>query len=100
MEADTSSRAFGALDDGAYAEGEIGRKHRELMGLATSIGTHCDECVLYRLDGSRSERASRKEIVAAMKTGVAADGSITALSPDSPSRPWMTRGRSVSRSLS
>lgn len=76
-EADAFFREFGALDDGAYAEGAIGRKHKELMGLAISVATRCDECVLYHLDGCRREEASRQEIVEAIKIGVVAGGSIT-----------------------
>ena len=76
-EADAFFREFGALDDGAYAEGAIGKKHKELMGLAISVTTRCHECVLYHLDGSRNEGASRREIVEAIKIGVVAGGSIT-----------------------
>ena len=77
MEADAFFREFGALDDSAYAEGEISRKHKELMGLGISVATRCDECVLYHLDGCRREGASRAEMVEAIKIGVVAGGSIT-----------------------
>lgn len=70
-EADAFFREFGALDGEAYAEGAIGRKHKELMGLGISIATRCEECVLYHLDGCR------EEIVEAIKIGVMAGGSIT-----------------------
>lgn len=76
-EADAFFREFGALDDGVYAEGAISKKHKELMGLAISVTTRCDECVLYHLDGARSEGASREETVEAIKIGVMAGGSIT-----------------------
>ena len=46
-------------------------------GLAISVATRCDECVLYHLDGCRREGASREEIVEALKVGVIAGGSIT-----------------------
>ena len=77
MEADAFFREFGALDDGVYAEGAIDRKHKELMGMAISVATRCDECVLYHLDGCREQDASRAEIVEAIKIGVMAGGSIT-----------------------
>ncbi len=76
-EADAFFREFGALDDGVYAGGAIVRKHKELMGMAISVATRCDECVLYHLDGCRREGASRAEIVEAIKIGVIAGGSIT-----------------------
>lgn len=59
MEADAFFREFDALDDGVYDVGEIGRKHKELMGLAISVTTRRDECVLYHLYGRREQRASR-----------------------------------------
>lgn len=68
---------FGALDDGVYAAGAIDKKHKELMGLAISIATRCDECILYHLDGCRRKAASRAEILEAIKIGVMAGGSIT-----------------------
>lgn len=77
MEADAFFREFGALDDEVYSEGAIGRKHKELMGLAISIVTRCDECVLYHPDGCRREGAGQKEILEAIKIGVVAGGSIT-----------------------
>ena len=77
VEADDFFREFGALDDGVYAEGAIGKKHKELMGLAISVATRCDECVLYHLDGCREADASRDEIVEAIKIGVMAGGSLT-----------------------
>ncbi|MDP9454830.1 MAG: carboxymuconolactone decarboxylase family protein [Actinomycetota bacterium] len=77
MEADAFFREFGALDGEAYAEGVIGRKHKELMGLGISVAARCDECVLCHIDGCRREGASREEIVEAIKIGVIAGGSIT-----------------------
>jgi len=76
-EADGFFAEFGALDDKVYADGAIDKKHKELMGVAISIVTRCDECVLYHLDGCREEGASRVEIVEAIKIGVMAGGSIT-----------------------
>ena len=76
-EADPFFGEFAGLDDGVYSEGAIGKKHKELMGLAISAATRCDECVLYHLDGCRREGASREEIVEALKVGVIAGGSIT-----------------------
>lgn len=77
VEADAFFREFGALDDAVYAEGAIPKKYKELTGLAISVATRCDECVLYHADGCRREGVSREEIVEAIKIGVIAGGSIT-----------------------
>ena len=77
QEADAFFREFGALDGRVYEDGAIGRRHKELMGLAISVATRCDECVLYHMDGCLGEGASRGEILEAIKIGVIAGGSIT-----------------------
>ena len=76
-EADASFREFGALDDRAYEDGAIGKKHKELMGLASSVATRCDKCIVHHLDGCAEEESSRAEVVEAVKIGVMAGGSIT-----------------------
>lgn len=76
VEADGFFAELDALDDEAYTDGAIDKKHKELMGLAISIATRCDECVLYYLDGCRKEGASRVEILEAVKIGVMAGGSV------------------------
>ena len=78
-ETDAFFREFGTLDDQAYEEGAISKKHKELMGLAISVATRCDECIVYHLDGCAREGASHSEIVEAVKIGVMAGGSITYL---------------------
>lgn len=47
------------------------------MGLAISVTTRCNECILYHLDGSLKQGASRSELLEAIKIGVMAEGSIS-----------------------
>lgn len=68
-EADAFFQEFGALDDRAYEDGAIGKKYKELMGLAISVTTRCNECIVYHLDGCIKEKSSRVEIVEAIKSG-------------------------------
>lgn len=68
---------FGALDDKVYADGAIDKKHKELMGLAISVATRCDECILYHIGGCLEAGAGREEIIEAVKIGVIGGGSIT-----------------------
>lgn len=77
VEADNFFNVFGQLDDKVYSEGAIGKKHKELMGLAISVTTRCNECIQYHIDGSVKEGASKDEIIEAVKIGVMAGGSIT-----------------------
>ncbi|UFJ40238.1 carboxymuconolactone decarboxylase family protein [Brevibacillus humidisoli] len=68
---------FGALDDKVYEEGAIDKKHKELMGLAISVTTKCNECILYHLKGCLKAGANKSAIIEAIKIGVIAGGSIT-----------------------
>lgn len=77
IEADSFFKEFGQLDDKAYADGAIDKKHKELMGLAISIVTRCNECILFHLEGSIKAEATLEEIIEAIKIGVIGGGSIT-----------------------
>ncbi len=77
VEADSFFKSFGELDDKVYSEGSISKKQKELMGLAISIVTRCNECIQYHIDGSVKEGATYDEIIETIKIGVIAGGSIT-----------------------
>lgn len=68
---------FGNLDDSAYADGAIDKKHKELMGLAISVLSRCNECIAYHLEGCLQAGATHEQIVEAIKIGVIGGGSIT-----------------------
>lgn len=68
---------FGNLDTTVYAEGAIPKKYKELTGLAISVLSRCDECILYHIQGCLKEQASKEEIIEAIKLGVIGGGSIT-----------------------
>ena len=77
VKTDSFFQEFGSLDDKVYADGAISKKHKELMGLAISVTTRCNECILYHLNGCMSANSSKDEIIEAVKIGVIAGGSIT-----------------------
>ena len=68
---------FGNLDTQIYAEGAIPKKYKELIGLAISVLSLCDECILYHLQGCLKETASHQEVIEAIKLAVIAGGSLT-----------------------
>lgn len=76
-DSDPFFKEFGSLDDDVYAEGHISKKHKELMGLAISVTTRCNECILYHMDQCKEALATKEEIIEAIKIGVMAGGSIT-----------------------
>lgn len=76
-ESDTFFKNFGKLDDEVYSDGAIPKKNKELMGLAISVVTRCNECILYHLGGCVNAGANKNEILEAVKIGVIGGGSIT-----------------------
>ena len=61
-EADAFFRKFGALDEHAYEDGAIGKKHKELTGLVITVAIRCDKCIVYHLDGCAREEGQRLAI--------------------------------------
>lgn len=77
MHADGFFKEFGELDDKTYSAGAIDKKHKELMGLAISVVSRCNECICYHIEGCLNAGANMEEIVEAIKIGVIGGGSIT-----------------------
>ncbi|MDN3956312.1 carboxymuconolactone decarboxylase family protein [Sporolactobacillus laevolacticus] len=77
IETDSFFKSFGELDANAYADGAISKKNKELIGLAISVVTRCNECVLYHLETSIKAEATKEELIEAIKIGVIGGGSIT-----------------------
>ncbi len=77
IQADSFFEEFGELDDKTYSDGAIDKKHKELMGLAISIVSRCNECICYHIETCLNANASNAEIIDAIKIGVIGGGSIT-----------------------
>jgi AhpD family alkylhydroperoxidase len=75
--ADDFFNEFGKLDDSVYSEGAIPKRFKELTGLAISVLTRCEECVMYHIQGCLTENATKEQVIEAIKLGVIAGGSIT-----------------------
>ena len=77
MENEPFFEKFGSLDDEVYSSGAIDKRNKELMGLAISVVTRCDECILYHIGGCKEAGATKEEMIEAIKIGVVGGGSIT-----------------------
>jgi len=69
-------KKFFALDNKAYLEGALPAKMKELMGLVASMVLRCNDCILYHLDRSIEEGATRDELNEAMNIALIVGGSI------------------------
>ncbi len=75
-EVDSFFAAFGALDDEAYGEGILPARTKEIIGLAISVATRCDECVAYHVQRAGERGVTAGEATEAVKLGVLAAGSL------------------------
>lgn len=69
-------KRFYALDAGAYSEGVIPEKYKELMGLVGSVTLRCNDCILYHLDRSVAKGCSKEELNEALNIALVIGGSI------------------------
>jgi AhpD family alkylhydroperoxidase len=67
---------FFALDTGAYREGALPVRMKELMGLVGSMVLRCDDCIFYHVDRCVTEGATREELMEAMNIALVIGGSI------------------------
>lgn len=67
---------FFALDGGAYREGALGTRTKELLGLVASLVLRCDDCVAYHLIRCREEGIGDEELFDAFNVGLVVGGSI------------------------
>jgi len=67
---------FFALDNKAYIDGALSSKVKELMGLVASMVLRCNDCILYHIDRSIQEGATRQEMYESFNIALIVGGSI------------------------
>lgn len=69
-------KKFFALDTKAYHEGILPAKTKEMMGMVASMVLRCNDCILYHIDRSVQEGATRDELYEVMNIALIVGGSI------------------------
>jgi AhpD family alkylhydroperoxidase len=69
-------KKFFALDNKAYIDGALPAKMKELMGLVASMVLRCNDCILYHIDKSIENQATREELLEAFNIALIVGGSI------------------------
>lgn len=67
---------FYALDTGAYLEGALSVKVKELMGLSTSLVLRCEDCIKYHMIRAVQEGCTNEEIAETLSISLIVGGSI------------------------
>lgn len=69
-------KKFFALDNKAYINGALPAKIKELMGLVASMVLRCNDCILYHIDRSIEEGATKEELYETFNIALIVGGSI------------------------
>jgi len=69
-------KKFFALDNKAYINGALPAKTKEIMGLVASMVLRCNDCILYHIDRSIQEGATREELYETFNIALIVGGSI------------------------
>ena len=69
-------KRFFNLDTRCYEEGALGRKTKELLGLAASAVLRCNDCIFYHIEQAKLAGASREEIIESLNVALVVGGSI------------------------
>lgn len=72
----TPFKRFYSIDTLCYQDGEIPVKYKEIMGLVASLVLRCKDCILYHIERSILEGATRNELNEAMNISLVVGGSI------------------------
>jgi AhpD family alkylhydroperoxidase len=69
-------KRFFSLDSGAYRDGPLPGKTKELLGLVSSLVLRCDDCVDYHLIQCVDAGWTDEELLDALNVGLVVGGSI------------------------
>jgi AhpD family alkylhydroperoxidase len=71
-----SINRFFALDRGAYEDGALASKTKELAGLAASLVLRCDDCISYHVVRCKELGVKEEEMFEIFNVGLIVGGSI------------------------
>lgn len=66
--------AMNALITEASAEGQLGKKEKELMALAIAVAIRCDKCIVFHARAAARHGANRQEVIEALGVAIEMSG--------------------------
>jgi AhpD family alkylhydroperoxidase len=67
-------RAFLEMEQAAYADGALEKKHKELIAVGISVVIDCESCMQWHIEQAAQAGASEKEVVEALEVGIEMGG--------------------------
>lgn len=75
LELDSSVyRAFLEMEQAAFAEGALAKKHKELIAVGISVVINCESCMQWHIGQAAASGATRKEVLEAVEVGIEMGG--------------------------
>lgn len=65
---------FAELHEAAYVEGQVSRKHKELIALAIAISVQCDGCIASHARGAAMHGATEAEVAETIGVAISMNG--------------------------
>ena len=67
-------KGFGEFHNAAFADGDLGRKMKELIALAIAVAQRCDGCIASHAEGAARAGATRQEAAEAIGVAMLMNG--------------------------
>ncbi|MBV7378346.1 carboxymuconolactone decarboxylase family protein [Maritimibacter dapengensis] len=69
-----AAQGFSAMHRGAFFEGDVSVKHKELMALAIAMATHCDDCIGFHMKAAIRAGVTRTEVAETISVAISMGG--------------------------
>jgi AhpD family alkylhydroperoxidase len=63
-------RAVMQLEEAAFTEGALSRKHKELIALGIGVITNCESCMQWHIEQAAQAGATQREILEAIEVAI------------------------------
>ncbi len=66
--------AFLEMEQAAYSDGALARKHKELVAIGISVVINCESCMQWHINQAAQAGASEKEVLEAIEVAIEMGG--------------------------
>lgn len=67
-------RSFTVMEQNTYADGNLGKKQKELIAIGISVVINCESCMEWHIKKALDDGATENEIVEAIEVGIEMGG--------------------------
>ncbi|WP_029913262.1 carboxymuconolactone decarboxylase family protein [Pelobacter seleniigenes] len=67
-------KAFLKMEEAAFSDGALQKKHKELIAVGISVVINCESCMQWHIEQSAQAGASQEEVLEAIEVGIEMSG--------------------------